>query len=191
MDSKAQKKALRDQLIKKRDALSDEYRRSASGGIFTSLRSWKPYRDAKGIFTYVSFRSEPDTHDIMEDILADGRSLFVPRTRWEPKGLDLIRIRDRKELKVTRFGLHEPEDHLPPALVQEIDLVLVPGLSFTLEGGRIGYGAGFYDHFLSELSKDIPTVGMVFEEMISNNLPMESHDRPVQYILSEKGIREV
>lgn len=85
-----------------------------------------------------------------------------------------------------RMGILEPDPARSPAVSPlEIDLVLVPGLGFTLDGGRLGFGGGFYDRFLEKLGPQIPTVAACLScQMLSvEQLPLEAHDIPIQRVL--------
>ena len=64
----------------------------------------------------------------------------------------------------------------------EVDFVVVPGLAFTPDGRRLGYGAGFYDRFLPTV--DAPNAGVCFTEQLLDDLPTEPHDVRVQHVIS-------
>jgi len=88
------------------------------------------------------------------------------------------------------FGIMEPDvSKCEEVLPQEIDLACVPGLSFDLYGNRLGRGQGYYDRFLSQPEFKGKTVGLQFESQLIKKIPTECHDYPVQYLLTEKGLR--
>lgn len=65
------------------------------------------------------------------------------------------------------------------------DLLLIPGMAFDQEGGRLGRGKGFYDRFLSEF-KGVK-VGICFNEQLVDTVPREDHDVKVDFVVSERG----
>ncbi|MCH7623182.1 MAG: 5-formyltetrahydrofolate cyclo-ligase [Nitrospinae bacterium] len=68
-----------------------------------------------------------------------------------------------------------------------LDFVLVPGLAFDRKGGRIGYGAGYYDKFLKEVLDHVVRVGVAFDFQVLDSIPQTEFDVPVQKILTEKN----
>ncbi len=68
------------------------------------------------------------------------------------------------------------------------DLVIVPGLAFTADGGRLGQGGGWYDRFLSRIRPDCTTVGVCFVEQLLDALPTEPHDIAVDHVVTEHGL---
>jgi 5-formyltetrahydrofolate cyclo-ligase len=82
-------------------------------------------------------------------------------------------------------GIREPRADCAVAAVDEIDLVLVPGLGFSRDGVRLGRGRGHYDRFLTGLRPGVPCVGVCFRCQLCDSLPSESHDVPVHGVISE------
>lgn len=103
-------------------------------------------------------------------------STLPPRLAW-----------GTEPLEQGRWGLLEPS--LAQHLLPPVNLLLVPGLAFDDNGHRIGYGRGFYDALLAQLPDEVLTVGVGFEAQMHHSVPVEPHDRPVQALLSERGLR--
>lgn len=85
-----------------------------------------------------------------------------------------------------RFGFEQPAADAPVISREEIDVVLVPGLAFGRDGRRLGRGAGYYDRFLAELEAD--KVGLTTSDRLRDDLPLESHDVPVDWVATENGV---
>ena len=68
------------------------------------------------------------------------------------------------------------------------DVVIVPGIAFTLAGDRLGQGGGWYDRFLAEIRADCVTIGVCFAEQIVESLPVESHDVTIDHVVTESGM---
>lgn len=137
------------------------------------------------ILTYVSHSSEADTVNIIKYALSIGKRVAVPYCT----GNDMIffEISDFNELIEGRFGIYtvNPGNNLP---VYEFDnaLCIVPGLGFSPDGKRLGYGGGFYDRFLSD--NKISTVALTYERCISDQIPVDKNDIPMNYILTEHSL---
>ena len=86
-----------------------------------------------------------------------------------------------------RIKIFQPDSSQPLCNPDQIAALLVPGLAFTKEGGRLGRGAGFYDRFLSHYPNAL-RIGIAFEEQIESTLPLEAHDLSVDILLTDNGI---
>jgi len=75
------------------------------------------------------------------------------------------------------------------AVFSEKSLCIVPGIAFGKNGERLGYGKGYYDRFLESFKGK--TVGLSFEECLSENIPMEAHDRKIDYLVTDKKIYKI
>jgi 5-formyltetrahydrofolate cyclo-ligase len=84
--------------------------------------------------------------------------------------------------------MEQPADVGPVIPVPEIDVFLTPGLAFDRRGGRLGNGGGFYDRVLAARRTDSAAVGVTVERRVVEEVPMESHDRWVDWLATEKGV---
>ncbi len=188
---KAKKELLRQKLLAKRDALSAQERLKKSGEIVSRLLKQPIIIEAKNIFTYVSFRSEVETHEMINIFLDQGKAVSVPFTDTKKKMIIPSIIKSVKnDLVPGTFGIFEPvAEKLCPMLVDDIDIVIMPGAVFSYKGFRIGYGGGFYDRFLQKRS--IPTYALAFDFQIIDEVPFSpQYDVKVDYIATEKRIIE-
>ncbi len=93
------------------------------------------------------------------------------------------------ELVAGVWGIREPDPaRCAPMATDEPDLVLVPGVAFDIRGGRIGYGAAYYDRLLGRCPPGTPLVAAAFEVQIVDAVPMEPHDRRVDRIVTEQHV---
>lgn len=87
------------------------------------------------------------------------------------------------------MGIMEPDPHFCIAAdPSEIDLIIVPGVAFDTVGGRIGYGKGCYDRFLSRLLADVPVIGLAYDFQVLPRVPQNTNDIRMDLIVTEKGI---
>lgn len=144
------------------------------------------------VLAYVSRGGEVDTINIILRILDDGGAVYVPRCTPGENTMNFYEIHSLEELEEGSFGIFEPVDECPAAPDINGALCLVPGLSFTEQGDRIGYGKGYYDRFLREnREKSLITVGLCYNELIRQELPVDETDEAVQYMITDKIIKEV
>ncbi|MEJ2688529.1 MAG: 5-formyltetrahydrofolate cyclo-ligase [Deltaproteobacteria bacterium] len=180
---------LRRQILTERDSLSPEFRSAASLAITDRLWPLEPFAEANTLFTYVNFRSEPETGTIIHRALAAGKVVTVPYTVI---GSHLLacRIKDPAlELRPGYCSIPEPDPATsPPVAPRSIDVVLLPGSVFDLQGGRLGYGGGYYDRFLAREAPQALRIGLAFEKQVVDKLPLELHDIPLHLLVTEERL---
>ena len=144
------------------------------------------FERAKTILFYASIKGEVDTFAMMERSLELKKRVVLPVVQEEAKYIIPMMIRSMKELKPGTYDIPEPAVSMERAIaLEEIDLVVVPGVAFDRKNNRLGRGAGFYDRFLSELPLTTPTIGLAYDVQIVEALPgLETHDRPVTQVLT-------
>jgi 5-formyltetrahydrofolate cyclo-ligase len=139
-------------------------------------------RRVQHILLYSAFGSELDPAELKSLYPA---SYYLPRARTyqlevHPLPCPLVKH---------KYGFWEPVAHAPRVEPGVLEAVLVPGLAFDPKGHRLGYGQGYYDRFLGQLSRQVLTVGLVAEALIVPQLPHDRWDVPVQFLATEHGIR--
>ena len=112
---------------------------------------------------------------------AQGKRLVVPEVLPQ-RQLLFHEVGSKSIYAKSAFGIEEPVDK-QPVLKEEIDLLLVPGLLFSPEGYRIGYGGGYYDRFLTDFSGK--TISLVFQEQLASGWQPDTFDVPVQRIITD------
>lgn len=176
------KKQLRKDMIQKRLSLSDERFSSYCQRINETLEQTSAFQNARNISIYVSYRHEADTRELMQKHF-DDKVFGVPRI--EDQTMNFYQIHSLDELAKGYFGVDEPvTNHLMQP--SEFDLVIVPLLMFDANHNRIGYGAGFYDHFLKDLH--VPKIGLAFSFQQIEDTKPHPLDVPLDAIITEKGI---
>ena len=175
------KSELRKQVLHEMKALSQEQKQAIDQALTERLLHHPFYQEAKVIASYLSFPHEFQTQELIEQALKDGKKVLIPKTY--PKGrMDFVAY-DPQQLVKTSFGLLEPQGDLEVVDASQIDLIHVPGLAFTTEGYRIGYGGGYYDRYLKHFSGN--TLSTVYPCQIRDFIP-EDHDIPVQEVLIDE-----
>ena len=176
------KAELRKQVLQEMKAISQEQKQAMDQALTDQFLKHPFYQEAKVIATYLSFPHEFQTQELIEQALKDGKKVLIPKTY--PKGrMDFV-VYDPQQLVKTSFGLLEPQGDLEVVDASQIDLIHVPGLAFTTEGYRIGYGGGYYDRYLKHFPGH--TLSTVYPCQIQDFSP-ENHDIPVQEVLIDEG----
>lgn len=187
------KKEIRKKILQLKESLSEQEIQKKSSDIFNTLSNMEFYNNANNVMLYVSFGSEVLTKPIIDDLLQQGKRVFVPVTAPKTKELIVSELKSfEDDLKVGHFGVMEPKkDALRPVDPTIIDLIIVPGVAFDKEGYRIGYGGGYYDRFIPRLADKTPKVSLAFEMQLIDKVPKDKYDIPVEYMITEKQFIEI
>ncbi len=167
-----------------------EEREAKSQVIIDTLLNSGPYRDAKDIFAFVSFKNEVMTHDFIKTAITAGKNIYVPIIDEEKKIMEITKLNDFSELAPGFFGVLEPSpEYIRISDPSVLDMVITPGVVFDENGYRIGYGGGYYDKFFSTLDTSVLKVGICFEEQVVKSFPHDEYDIPINMIISDKSTR--
>ncbi|MBQ7935984.1 MAG: 5-formyltetrahydrofolate cyclo-ligase [Clostridia bacterium] len=171
------KNDLRTIMKERRAALSASIRKKEETAAMERLFALPAFQNAPVLFCYASFGSEFPTEGIAEQAKQMGKRVAYPKV----DGVNLHFYIDSTLTSGYR-GIPEPQggEEVQPTAV---DFLLVPGLAFTKEGYRLGYGGGFYDRYLAGLKERPFCCGIGYSCQLAENLPVESHDRKLDEIV--------
>lgn len=181
------KATLRAEASARRDALSTDVRQAATRAIEARLVAMSALDTAHVVHCYYGIGSEVGTGELLRGLLLRGHRVVCPRV-VRGGALEHYEVSDFDALVDGPMGLREPNpEQASPVDLAEVDVMLVPGLTFDLAGNRIGYGAGYYDRTLAILANHgrATTVGLAFDVQVVDELPREAHDRAVDLIATE------
>ena len=173
------KKELRKKIREQKRAMTDGQIEAASKVLQEKFLSSDLYRNARTIYGYLPYNQEVRTVPILERALADGKRVAVPKVYADE--MRFIYLTDLSLVETGYSGIPEPIADGPEG-DDPTALVLMPGLAFTREGQRIGYGGGFYDKFLAA-EPNHPTVALCYDFQIVEQLPTEEYDIPVHEVI--------
>jgi 5-formyltetrahydrofolate cyclo-ligase len=183
------KKAIREQAHAARNAQPDK--EDVSKVICQRLIDSPEYQKARVVMWYVDVRSEVRTRYSLPDALTHGKKIVVPYC--VDGELELFHLENMDELAIGMYRILEPKTELrtvagkkPP--VEELDLVVVPGVAFDRRGARMGHGFGYYDKLLHKARKDTPLVALAFECQLFDEIPTEGHDIFMDRLITEKTV---
>jgi 5-formyltetrahydrofolate cyclo-ligase len=181
--------ALRKTTLAARDQLAPALRQEKSRQIAAHLTAHPAVVAARHLFLYVHFRSEVETLPLIGYFLAIGKTVSVPLTLREERRLIAVQIIDpASQLVPGCFGILEPnkEQSMQAAVAPAaIDVVLAPGAVFDRSGGRLGYGGGFYDRFLSQDAPQALRIALAYEMQLIKQVPTEAYDQLMDILVTE------
>lgn len=182
------KNKLRKELIEKRKKLSEKEVLEESKHIKKRLFEMREFRQASTVLFYVSYDNEVYTHDMIKECISD-KKITVPISDKKDRRLILSELNSWDDLGSGSYGILEPKkEKIKEIPIEKIDIVIVPGVGFDLNGHRIGHGKGYYDNLLKN-SKAL-LIGLAYDWQIVKNIPIEKHDVLMDKIVTEKRIIE-
>ena len=143
-----------------------------------------PLQKGSPVAVYLASRDEIDLRTFIEEMLRRGRKVVAPRWNGETYDLAALKGLDAEHLRRGPMGILEPAE---AELVQpqNVFVWIVPGLAFTRDGRRLGYGGGWYDRFLSAAPKDAVKLGVAYSFQFVDDLPIEPHDIPLTAVIDD------
>lgn len=179
---------LRKNILAARNQLTQQEIAAKSQAIQQTLLNLPQVRNCQTIFVYVSFRSEVETFELIDNLLASGKTVTVPITRVREKRLDAIRISNvAHDLRPGYCMIPEPSEELcttNTVTPETIETILLPGSVFDERGGRFGYGGGYYDRFLANIPA-ATRIGLAFDLQIIPRAPLSAHDQILDLVVTE------
>lgn len=142
------------------------------------------------VMTYMPFKAEVDVTPVMLWCWSRGYRVVVPKVIRQQKQFQLHEITSTEDLEIGSWGIREPKaGTVQIGHLSEISLILVPGVAFDSQGGRLGYGGGYYDRFIRQLQIQglvvPPILAPAYSVQLVPEIPMEEHDSRVDLILTE------
>ena len=189
MDTAAlEKQRLREEHLAAREALSEQERSVLDDRITQKLLAISEYVEATTVLTYVSVSSEVSTRMFIECALRDGKTVAVPRC-LPGHCLEFVVITSLDQLVAASFNLLEPSKDLSALTEDQMNdsICIVPALLVDTKGYRLGYGAGFYDRFLSTYPGK--KICLAYQQSLSRTtLPHTAFDVAVDVVITESEV---
>ena len=158
--------------------LSADEKQMLSAQIFSKLSTSSIIEEASVVALFISLSDEPQTADFIEQLLGKNKRVVVPRIEG-----DEMNFYDISEgVERGAFGIMEPISK-EPIEPSKIEVMVVPGVAFTLDGRRCGRGKGFYDKYLSRNGFRARTIGVCYPCQVFDSLPTEPHDKKLDEVI--------
>ena len=186
------KAEIRSSALRRRDALPPSVRQDYGRTILNRILAMDVFRGSQTVMAYSSFGSEIDMLPLLLAVLGSGKTLLLPKVKRAVGGLEVYEVRNiESDLRVGPWGILEPSPEICACRAPSgQELILVPGVAFDRQGGRIGYGRGYYDKLLASCSavNHFPrTIAAAFEVQVVDAVPMEPHDVRIDMLVTEAG----
>jgi len=182
------KEDLRGFYLNYRSNIDNEQRESAGMAIKEAFLNLDEVKKATHFLLYFSLRNEVNTRVLIEELLAEGKKVYLPYCIVKDKELRISPVNNLDDDLITgAYGIKEPRLRLNSS-IKDLDIVVVPGIAFTRNGHRIGYGGGYYDRFLVKLPDKCRTIGLTYHSLLVQTLPFDPHDQQINIVVTEKEI---
>ncbi|TDJ58535.1 MAG: 5-formyltetrahydrofolate cyclo-ligase [Nitrospina sp.] len=187
-DALSDKATVRQEILSRRDALDPETVQRQSALIAGHLESLGVYQKSAAVLFYLSKKNEVQTDGMIATAIRSGKRVYVPVT-----GPDEIKVSELPGLDIEfdlgLYGIRQPAQRFLKFVAPGVlDLVILPGVAFDVQGGRIGYGKGYFDRFLGKLATHTVRVGVAYEFQVLETVPQTGMDVAVQKIVTENSI---
>lgn len=174
------KQFLREEMLRRRDAVSVAERAHLNNAISTMLVQRPAFINAKVIAFYIAKGSEVDLRKAIEFAMEKRKNILVPVTN---EHIEMVAFSGFENLRAGRFGILEPIERKQGP---EPAVVIVPGVAFGLCMHRIGYGKGYYDRYLKKTNAY--KIGICYDFQLLESLPSHHFDEKMDEIITEKRV---
>ena len=178
------KQELRKEIFKTLQEISMEERKIEDEKIYQSLIESEVFKKAKTLFVFVSTDREVDTHPFIKEALRQKKRVCVPKS-YDDGIMKAYLIHSFSDLKLGRYQILEPITDLE-VNPKEMDLIIVPCCSASMDGKRLGYGKGYYDRYL--IQTDAMKLVLCRQALIRSDIPIDSYDQRMDFICTKDGL---
>ena len=177
-----EKENIRKKFLTIRESLTEEEAENRSQNVCKMLLSMHCFEQSDWLYGYMPIRNEVDIRPFLEHHLHKGKNIALPRVNGDT--MEFYQITSFDDLKEGSFHILEPKEECPK--VESCGFMLIPGVVFDLNGGRIGYGKGYYDKYFSTHSHALEKLGIAYTMQIIEDIPTTSQDARLHGLISEE-----
>ena len=182
---------LRKEKIAARGAMDVWAHRLKSRMISLAIALTPAWQEAESVLLYLPFRREVDIEELISLGWYQKKNIYVPRCIPATLALEIIKLEDMNQLQAGHYGLREPNNESIVSDPQVLDLIIIPGSVYDKQGGRLGYGAGYYDRFLLQCRDNAVRMAPCFDIQIVDEVKRGSHDQLMDVLVTEKQIFDI
>jgi 5-formyltetrahydrofolate cyclo-ligase len=182
------KRELRKKLRQILDNLNSEELHDRSFQACHNLIETREYQHSETLMVFMSLPREVNTSSLVHQAWRDRKRILVPKVSWEQRRMMAIEIDSLSDnMNQSQFGIREPTTGTPVP-IDNIDMVIVPGLGFDTTGNRIGRGKGFYDGFLAHDDWHGIACGLAFSDQVIDSVPVIEKDITMNMLVTDKEV---
>ena len=187
---RATKEEIRNDIAKRLAVLADSALEAKARQIENRLFEFANFLESSIVLLYINSANEVISRNIIARCFDYNKIVILPAFDIHTYEMKLMKVDNLEtDLKLGARGIFEPDEmNCNVVPIECIDIAIIPGAAFDEKGGRIGSGEGYYDRLIPKLSITTRKVALAFENQITQQIQMESHDRYVDIIITEKRI---
>jgi len=184
------KSELREEIAKKVAELPSQEIAEKTRAIETRLFDFANFLESKIALMYVHNNGEVQTGNILRRTYDYGKIVVLPAFKTENFGMNLLKVDNLdKDLQEGPRGILEPDETRCKVVpIDRIDIAIIPAIALDEKGGRIGSGEGYYDRLIPRLAITTRKVALALEQQIVPQVPIETHDKHVDIIITEDRV---
>lgn len=175
------KSAARELALRIRGGIPAREKAERDERICERIAQTEEYQTARTLLLYAAVKGEPDLSALAFSAMSQGKTVAYP-VCMPGHALVFRAVKSLSELQADRYSIPAPADVCPAVTDFSHCLCVVPGVCFSHEGERIGYGGGYYDRFLAQT--DLTSFGVTYKELVFDSLPADEHDIKVDAVFS-------
>lgn len=176
-----EKDRIRKEIRSRQKELTYDYKKEASHRIAGKVIASEEFKKAETVFIYISMPTEPDTREILQAAWDGKKRVCVPKC-LDHHQMKAVLLSSMEELIPGAMNIPEPADDSKSVSANEIDLAIVPCVSASVDGRRLGHGAGFYDIFMS--GQRMKKICICFDALLRDDIPVDELDIPMDMVIS-------
>ncbi|MDD5644813.1 MAG: 5-formyltetrahydrofolate cyclo-ligase [bacterium] len=167
-------------------------RDDASRRICAEVEKNERYKKAATVLLFSSLKDEVDTRRLINNALSAGKNVFLPSCDGKKADMTIGKIGSAGELMPGAYGILEPKQKdCSLDRLADIEVAVLPGVAFDLDGNRIGRGKGYYDRFLKRMKNHTFRIGVAFDFQLLKKIGGRIHDEPVDLVITEARVVKI
>ena len=184
------KNQIREEIAEKFAALSANEIAEKTKAIENRLFDFANFLESKITLLYVNNEHEVLTGNILKRAYIYNKIVVLPVYNTENFEMELKKVDNlEKDLNPGPRDILQPDESRCKVVpIDKIDIAIIPAVALDEKGGRIGSGKGYYDRLIPRLAITTRKVALAFEEQIIPQVPIESHDKHVDIIITENRV---
>ncbi len=186
--ARKRKREIRKRVAQSLSGIGPEDAAARSATACERLAGLAEFGASEVVMAFLTIEGEVDTMPLIRRAWEAGKTVLLPKVRWEPREMFVVAWRSLDDpMVVGRYNIPEPacQEAWP---VERIDLIVLPAMAYDPTGRRLGKGGGFYDRFLAQEGLRAVCCGLAFTEQVIDDVCDEPHDRPVDMLVTDRQV---